>query len=126
MSQKVIRPKVVAGFTIERRSACGKIYTTITISPDNSPMEIFIRFGKAGGCGSAVADGLARLASYALRSGLDPADAVKALAGIGCHLGSNTCLNAVAESIQFVTMHLQQGGDINELVADRDLAEVNN
>ena len=126
MSPKIERPKVASGFTIERRSACGKVFTTITLSADNKPMEVFIRFGKAGGCGSAIADGLARLASYALRSGLDPADAVKALAGIGCHLGSNTCLNVVAEAMQFVTSHLETGEDINELIAEHDLAEANN
>jgi hypothetical protein len=126
MSPKIERPKVASGFTIERRSACGKVFTTITLSADNKPMEVFIRFGKAGGCGSAIADGLARLASYALRSGLDPADAVKALSGIGCHLGSNTCLNAVAEAIQLVRSHLETGEDINELIAEYDLAEANN
>ena len=35
-----------------------------------------------------MADGIARLVSYALRSGLEARDAFKALSGIGCHLGS--------------------------------------
>jgi hypothetical protein len=125
MSPKINREPVAKGFTIERRSSCGKIYSTITVSPSNKPMEVFIRFGKAGGCGSAIADGLARLASYALRSGLDPADAVKALAGIGCHLGANTCLNSIAESIRVIMMHLETGKDINDLIEEIDLAEAN-
>jgi hypothetical protein len=114
------------GFTIERRSSCGKIYTTVTVSPTTAaPMEVFVRFGKAGGCGSAMADGIARLVSYGLRSGLEPNDAVKALSGIGCHLGSNNCLNCVAESIRFVLAHLETGRDINELIEEAALAEAN-
>jgi len=126
MSPKITRPKVVPGFTIERRSACGKIYTTVTLSPTtSSPMEVFIRFGKAGGCGSAMADGIARLVSYGLRSGLEPADVFKALTGIGCHLGANTCLNCVAESIGIVLEHLKTGRDLNDLIEEADFAVLN-
>ncbi|MDD2273793.1 MAG: TSCPD domain-containing protein [Desulfuromonadaceae bacterium] len=126
MSPKTPRPKAVTGFTIERRSACGKIYTTVTLSPSTAtPMEVFIRFGKAGGCGSAMADGIARLVSYGLRSGLEATDAFKALTGIGCHLGSNTCLNCVAESIGIVLEHLKTGRDLNELIEEADFAALN-
>lgn len=126
MSPKTPRPKAVTGFTIERRSSCGKIYTTVTLSPGIAvPMEIFVRFGKAGGCGSAMADGIARLVSYGLRSGLEATDAVKALSGIGCHLGSNTCLNCVAESIRLVLAHLETGRDLNDLIEEAALAEAN-
>lgn len=126
MSPKIPRPKAVTGFTIERRSSCGKIYTTVTLSPDTAqPLEVFIRFGKAGGCGSAMADGIARLVSYGLRSGLEPNDAFKALSGIGCHLGSNTCLNCVAESIRLVLAHLENGRDLNELIEEAALVEAN-
>jgi hypothetical protein len=126
MTPKTPRPRAVTGYTIERRSSCGKIYTTVTLSPTTAaPMEVFIRFGKAGGCGSAMADGIARLVSYGLRSGLEPADAVKALSGIGCYLGSNTCLNCVAESIRFVLAHLKTGRPINDLIEEADLAEAN-
>ena len=126
MSPKTPRPKVTPGFTIARRSSCGKIFTTVTLSPTSAtPLEVFVRFGKAGGCGSAMADGIARLVSYGLRSGLEPIDAVKALSGIGCHLGANTCLNTVAESIGFVLEHLKTGRDINELIEDADFAAIN-
>lgn len=126
MSPKILRPSSLLGFTIERRSSCGKIYTTVTLSPDSAqPMEVFVRFGKAGGCGSAMADGIARLVSYGLRSGLAPNDAVKALGGIGCHLGSNTCLNSVAESIRLVLAHLETGRDLNQLIEEAALAEAN-
>jgi hypothetical protein len=124
--QKSARPMAAKGITVEQGSHCGKIFTTVTISPEtNQPMEVFIRFGKAGGCGSAIADGLARLASYALRSGMDPSEAVKALSGIGCHHGNQTCMQAVSESLRFVMLALATGRDINELIEDADLAEAN-
>jgi len=125
MTPKLDRPSVAPGFTIARRSNCGKIFTTVTIFPSGKPMEVFVRFGKAGGCGSAMADGIAKLISYGLRSGLDPHDAVKALSGIGCHLGSDTCLNVIAESVAFVMQHLETGRDINELIEEFDLGEAN-
>jgi len=72
-----------------------------------------------------MADGLARLISYGLRSGLDSGDAVKAISGIGCHLGPRTCLNSVAESVWFVMQHLATGRDINELISNHDIGEAN-
>lgn len=125
MTPKKARPHSAPGFTIARRSSCGKIFTTVTLFSSGEPMEIFVRFGKAGGCGSAMADGVARLMSYGLRSGLDPNDAIKALSGIGCHLGTNTCLNAIAESISFIMQHLETGRDLNELIEEYDLGEAN-
>lgn len=126
MTPKLVRPSAASGFTIARHSNCGKVYTTVTVSPETgSPMEIFIRFGKAGGCSSAMGDGISRLVSYGLRSGLDPADAVKAISGISCHLGSRTCLNSVAESLWFVMQHLETGQDINNLIEEHDLGEAN-
>ena len=124
MSPKSPRPAATPGYTIQRRSPCGKLFVTVTIQ-DDKPFEVFIRFGKAGGCGSAMADGLARLVSYGLRSGLEAQDAVKALSGIACHLGPRTCLNEVAAAIRLVLQHLRTGRDLNELLQEADLAEAN-
>ena len=122
MSPKAVRPQAMRGFTVCRAtSGCGKIFTTITVDDAGKISEVFIRFGKAGGCGSAIADGIARLASYGLRSGLEPDDAIKALEGIGCHQGNNTCMTVVAESITFVMQTLKTGRDINEIIEDHDI-----
>lgn len=123
MSPKIARPNAVNSFTVMLRSNCGKIFITIA-THEGKPFEVFIRFGKAGGCGSAMADGMARLVSYGLRSGMCANDAVKALAGIGCHLGPNTCLNAVASAVNQVIRHLETGIDINELI-EEDLSLAN-
>lgn len=79
---------------------CGKIYITVTMTADGLPFEVFVRFGKAGHCGAAIFDGMTKLVSYALRSGMDPGDVVKAFSGIVCSYGRQTCLNAVAEALK--------------------------
>jgi hypothetical protein len=100
MPGKRTRPPVLPGITYKMgTSHCGKIYVTITEDETGRPFEIFVRFGKAGHCGAAIFDGMTKLLSYALRSGMDPGDAVKALSGIICSYGRNTCLNAVAEAL---------------------------
>ncbi|NVN92115.1 MAG: TSCPD domain-containing protein [Desulfuromonadales bacterium] len=121
---KTSRPVTVPGFTIQRRSHCGKLFVTVT-TQEGKPFEVFIRFGKAGGCGSAMADGLARLVSYGLRSGLEAQDAVKAMDGISCYLGPRTCLNEVASALRLVITHLETGEDINTLIEDEEFAAAN-
>jgi hypothetical protein len=124
MRQKMRRPVVTESFTVERRSHCGRLFVTVTMNR-KKPFEVFIRFGKAGGCSSAMADGLARLLSYGLRSGLPPEEAVKALSGISCHQGPRTCLNEVAVAIMLVLEHLETGADLNALIEEKDFAEAN-
>uniref|UniRef100_C6DZC9 ribonucleoside-diphosphate reductase n=1 Tax=Geobacter sp. (strain M21) TaxID=443144 RepID=C6DZC9_GEOSM len=91
------RPAALPSVTTQMRTPCGKIYVTVTVDADGLPFETFVRFGKAGHCGAAIFDATTRLISYALRSGMDPIEAVKALGGIGCHCGTDSCMNAVSE-----------------------------
>ena len=93
------RPRALPSTTYKMPHNCGVIYVTITTDVDGRPFEIFCRFGKAGGCGAAIFDGITKIVSYALRSGMDPADAVKAFSGILCSQGRETCLNAVSEAL---------------------------
>ena len=98
-SKKLPRPQALPGQTYEMSTACGPIYVTITReSMEGKPQELFLRFGKSGGCASAIADGMAKVISYALRSGMEPSLVIKGLGGIGCHQGSNTCMHAIAKA----------------------------
>jgi len=124
MSPKAPRPQAVNSVTIKAKSNCGPIFVTVTFVAGKI-FEVFIRFGKAGGCGSAMADAMATLISYGLRSGLEPEDAVKALSGISCHLGPATCMAKVAESIKYVIKHLATGADIDEMMLEDELAVAN-
>ena len=100
MPVKRTRPQALPGVTYQMQTgACGKIYVTITQDDACMPFEVFVRFGKAGHCGAAIFDGMTKLISYGLRSGMNPADAVKALSGVICTHGRRTCLNAVAEAL---------------------------
>ena len=99
MPMKRTRPQALPGITYQMDTHCGKIYITITTNTQGHPFEIFVRFGKAGHCGAAIFDGMTKIVSYALRSGMDPGDAVKAFSGIVCNHGRQTCLNAVAEAL---------------------------
>lgn len=100
MTAKKIRPKALPGITYEMMTHCGKIYITITADSSGNMFEIFARFGRAGGCGAAIFDGLAKVVSYALRSGMAPEEAIRAFSGISCQHGHDTCLNALAEAMR--------------------------
>lgn len=124
MSPKSPRPRHLTGYTVEQQTHCGKIYVTVNYDPTtNTVLEVLIRFGRAGGCGSAMADGIAKLISYGLRSGMEPTDAIKALKGIGCHNGANTCLHNISSAITIVSETLETGKDIIDVIEDFANAE---
>ena len=119
MSPKTPRARGLSGYTVEQQTHCGKIYVTVNYEPATKAiLEVFIRFGMAGGCGSAMADGIAKLISYGLRCGMEPTYAIKALAGIRCHHGANTCLHNIANAIKCVMKTLETGKDINDTIED--------
>lgn len=125
MSPKTNRPWSLAGYCLEQKTHCGEIYVTVNYDSDtNQIVEVFIRFGKAGGCGSAMGDGVAKLISYGLRSGMDAQDAIKALEGQGCHHGANTCLHNIATAIKYVKTSLDTGKDIDDVIEAAVNAEV--
>lgn len=114
MSPKQPRPKCLPGFTPELQTACGKIYITCNYDPQTKKIiEVFVRFGKSGGCGSAVMDGMARMISCGLRSGMDADQIIKSLSGIKCHHGSGTCMTALAKAVNAVMKGLEAGTDPN-------------
>jgi hypothetical protein len=71
-------------------------------------IEVFAILGKAGGCGSAVVDGMARMISYGLRSGMEPDRVIKGMSGIQCHQGPDTCCNAIALAVKEVMNELEE------------------
>lgn len=94
------RPQSLPGETLAMETNCGRLYVTVNRDPvTGEPVELFCRFGKAGGCGSAIMDGLTRLVRAGLRSGLSPGDIVASLGGISCHRGARTCLDVVAAAV---------------------------
>lgn len=81
---KKARPKSLVGKTHKMKTGCGSIFVTVNDNEDG-PFELFIRFGKGGGCSSTIGESVGRLASLALRLGGSPDVVVKQLSGITCH-----------------------------------------
>ena len=78
------RPQKISGTTERVRTGHGNMYVTINVDDDGKPFEVFGTLGKSGGCDSAQLEAISRLASLALRSGIDPEIVIEQLKGITC------------------------------------------
>ena len=77
-----VRPDLVFGFTQKVKTGLGELYLTVN-EIDGKPFEVFATIGKSGRSVTAKAEAIGRLVSLALRSGVDVADIVGQLKGIG-------------------------------------------
>ena len=76
------RPDIVFGFTQKVKTGLGELYLTVN-EIDGKPFEVFATIGKSGRSVTAKAEAIGRLVSLALRSGVEVADIVGQLKGIG-------------------------------------------
>ena len=76
------RPPLVRGVTERVRTSHGNMYITINFDEEGKPFEVFTALGKAGSSDQAQLEGISRLVSMALRSGVDPDEIVAQLRGI--------------------------------------------
>ena len=76
------RPAAVLGITERVRTGHGTMYVTVNFDEDNRPFELFTAIGKAGGSEPAHLEGLSRLVTLCLRSGVDPNAIIYHLSGI--------------------------------------------
>ncbi|MFO7810220.1 MAG: vitamin B12-dependent ribonucleotide reductase [Candidatus Delongbacteria bacterium] len=82
MHRPKVRPDVVEGKTYKVNTGDGVMYVTVN-TLDGKPFELFASIGKAGGNAAAQSEGISRMVSLALRSGIDIKVIVKQLIGIG-------------------------------------------
>lgn len=101
------RPDTVMGITERVKIGCGNLYITVNYD-DKGICELFTNTGKAGGCPSQ-SEATARLASIALRSGIDVKSIVDQLKGIRCPstirlsgMKCTSCPDAIAKTIDRV------------------------
>jgi ribonucleoside-diphosphate reductase alpha chain len=76
------RPERTVGATEKVKIGCGSLYVTVN-SDENGICEIFTSLGRGGGCPSQ-SEAAARLASMALRAGIDVQEIIDQLKGIRC------------------------------------------
>lgn len=76
------RPAILNGITRRVRTGRGNLFVTVNMAADTRPFEVFATHGKAGGNDAAMAEAVSRMASLALRSGIDPVDVSEQLRGI--------------------------------------------
>ncbi len=108
------RPSVIRGITERVRTGHGNMYVTINYDENEEPFEVFIAVGKAGGCDSAQLEGISRLATLALRAGIDPAQVIKHLQGITCcpAWDGGTLVRSAPDGLALVlSRHLKQDPD---------------
>ena len=119
------RGEVAFGVTKRMKTGCGNFYVTINEDPEGRPFEIFTQMGKAGGCATSQCEAIGRLASLALRGGIDSIEILKQIRGISCHLpvgfGENkvlSCSDAMAQALEWYTGFKRSLG--NSLMVGRE------
>ncbi len=76
------RPDVMRGTTYKMTTAYGTMFVTINDDERGKPYEIFTAIGKNGGFFAAKTEAISRLASLALRSGIEVTEVIDQLKGI--------------------------------------------
>ena len=87
------------------------MYVTINYQEEGKPFEVFSTLGKAGGCDSAQLEAISRLASLALRSGVDAQEVVDQLKGITCcpFWDEGTLVRSAPDAVALALQRFLQG-----------------
>lgn len=78
------RKQKLSGVTYKMNTGCGTMYITIN-EDEGSPIEVFSKMGKAGGCAASQIEAIGRLISLALQNGANLEHIIKQMIGISCH-----------------------------------------
>ena len=121
------RPMVVHGSTYKIGTPVGTAFITINTSEEGDPNEVFITVGKAGTDVNAMAEGMGRVISVALRfaSHLSPQERVKEIVGqmqgIGgaraMGFGKSRILSLPDAIAKVLMMHFSRQQQMQKLVA---------
>ncbi len=122
------RPEVVKGQTYKVKTSYGNLFVTINDDESGKPFEIFAQIGKSGGVYAAKSEAICRLASLALRSGVDVSEVIKQLKGIRGPMpswGKHGMILSIPDAIaQILEGHLQRDQQKLNLEFDKKGARV--
>ena len=107
------RPTTVRGITERVGTGHGTMFVTLNFDETGNPFELFTTIGKAGGSEPAHLEGLSRMVSLCLRSGIAASEIVDQLSGITSEpFWDNGVLVRSAEDglAQVLKRHLQDAG----------------
>ncbi|MDP3729349.1 MAG: adenosylcobalamin-dependent ribonucleoside-diphosphate reductase [bacterium] len=76
------RPEVLSGQTYKVKTGYGNLYVTINHDGNGDPFEVFTTIGKSGGFFQEQGEGICRLISLALRSGVKVDEVISNIKGI--------------------------------------------
>jgi len=76
------RPEIMNGKTYKVATAYGTLFVTINEDGDGQPFEVFATIGKSGGFFAEESEGICRLISLALRTGIPTTTVIDQLKGI--------------------------------------------
>lgn len=100
-----VRPELVYGVTLRKRTKHGHAFVTVNYAEDNGPIEAFVQVGRASSDVAEWAEGLGRLISLALRYGIPKEIVAEQLTGVGGYSKMAPSLStAVAEAIKEATL----------------------
>ncbi len=118
------RPASVSGITDRVRTGHGNMFVTVNFDDEGLPFEVFTTHGKAGGCDAAHLDGISRLISMALRSGIDPNQVVEHLQGITCCpvWDGGTLVRSAEDAVALVLKHHLTGEETGSQTAQKSPA----
>ncbi len=120
------RPISAGGRTIRYDTGCGKLYLTVNFNEAGEAIETFLTTGSDGGC-QVMTEGVSRLTSLALRSGIAPQEIIDQLEstatcpsfmyqkGKGNKLEGRSCPDVVAHVLKKITKANGNGDTLKEL-----------
>ncbi len=77
-----VRPETLSGKTYKVKTGYGNLYVTVNNDDNEVPFEVFATIGKTGGFFQEQSEGICRLISLALRSGIKVEEIINDLKGI--------------------------------------------
>ena len=107
------RPEDLFGRTRKAKTGCGNSYITVNFDDSGYPIEVFKQVSSKGGC-DAMAEGLARMTSLALRYGIDIAEITKQLRSVKCS-------NAISKSVGCLSCPDLMGRVLMDLIAKKEV-----